>query len=127
MELNERKATWARAVRQDFPKEEMFSLLLKCQQDLDRSKGTRKKVKDPEGGRRERCSQNWGKQPLQLEHSYSTDRGLFLFPSAPLDSVSAHKKSPAFLDASWKPCVSVRKGKSTVLCSCLELCKPLSV
>ena len=63
MELNERKTTWARAVRQDFLKEEMFSLLLKLQQVLDKSKWTRKKVKDPEGGRRERCSQNWGKMP----------------------------------------------------------------
>ena len=67
------------------------------------------------------------KKPLQLEHGYSTDRGLVLSPSAPLDSVSAHKKSPAFLDASWKPCVRVRKGKSTTLCFCLELCKPLSL
>ena len=79
MELNERKTTWARAVRQDFPKEEMFSLLLKLQQDLDKSKWTRKKLKDPEGGRRERWSQNWGKKP-QLEQRYSTDRGFFLFP-----------------------------------------------
>ena len=61
LELNERKTTWAGAVRQDFPKEEMFGLLLKHQQDLDKSKWTRKKGENPEGGR-ERCSQNWGKK-----------------------------------------------------------------
>ena len=61
LELNERKTTWAGTVRQDFPKEEMFSLLLKHQQDLDKSKWTRKKGENPEGGR-ERCSQNWGKK-----------------------------------------------------------------